>query len=75
VEAGDAKDDVAQFAQSYGLRFQVWLDPEGAALRAFGNGNLPNSYVVDRQGTVRYAWTGEVNRTLLEKYVTPLFAE
>lgn len=75
VEAGDAREDVRRFAQSYGLTFQVWLDPHGAALRAFGNGNLPNSYVIDRQGTVRYAWTGEVDRSTLEKYVTPLLAE
>lgn len=75
VEAGDAREDVEQFARSYGLTFQIWLDPHGAAVRAFGNGNLPNSYVIDRQGTVRYAWTGEVDRTTLEKYVTPLLTE
>jgi peroxiredoxin len=75
IEAGDAKETVADFARNYGLEFQVWLDPQGAALRAFGNGNLPNSYVLDRQGTVRYAWTGEVDRAMLEEYVTPLLAE
>lgn len=75
VEAGDPKETVSQFAQSYGLQFQVWLDPNGAALRAFGNGSLPNSYVIDRAGTVRLAWTGEINRAMLEKYVTPLLSE
>jgi thiol-disulfide isomerase/thioredoxin len=39
IEAGDAIEGVAQFAQS---------------------------------GTVRYAWTGEISRAMLEKYVTPL---
>jgi len=75
VEAGDSLKDVSQFAQSYGLKFQVWLDPQGASVRAFGNGALPNSYVIDRSGTVRYAWTGAINDTVLEKYVTPLIAE
>jgi peroxiredoxin len=75
IEAGDAKNIVADFAKHYDLSFQIWLDPQGAALRAFGNGNLPNSYVLDRQGTVRYAWTGEVDRAMLEKYVTPLLAQ
>jgi peroxiredoxin len=75
VEAGDAKDTVSQFSQNYKLTFQVWLDPDTASLKAFGNGNLPNSYVIDREGVVRYAWTGEVNRALLEKYVSPLLAE
>ncbi len=75
AEAGDAKEPVSQFAQEYHLEFQVWLDPTTASLKAVGNGNLPNSYVIDRSGTVRYAWTGQVNRAVLEKYVTPLLTE
>jgi peroxiredoxin len=72
IEAGDSLDAVAPFVQSYKLKFPVWLDPDGLSLRAFGNGTLPNSYVIDRSGTVRYAWTGEINRDMLEKYITPL---
>ena len=72
IEAGDPLDGVLQFAQDLDLNFPVWLDPNGASLKAFGNGTLPNSYVIDRSGTVRYAWTGEISKAMLEKYVTPL---
>jgi peroxiredoxin len=75
IEAGDPVDVVSPFVQSYNLKFPVWLDPNGASLRAFGNGTLPSSYVIDRSGTVRYAWTGEINREMLEKYLTPLLKE
>jgi len=75
VEAGDGKEEVLQFANSLGLTFPIWLDPEGAALNAFKNGSLPNSYVIDRSGTVRYAWTVEISLAMLEKFVTPLIAE
>lgn len=75
IEAGDPLDSVSLFAQTLDLRFPVWLDPNGAALKAFGNSTLPNSYVIDRSGTVRYAWTGEISKAMLEKYVTPLLAE
>jgi cytochrome c biogenesis protein CcmG, thiol:disulfide interchange protein DsbE len=75
IEAGEPLEKVTQFANDYNLKFSVWLDPDGASLKAFGNGNLPNSYVIDRSGTVRYAWTGEISRTMLEKYVTPLLAD
>ena len=75
VEAGEPVDLVSQFADSFQMTFPVWLDPNGESLRAFGNGTLPNSYVIDRTGTVRYAWTGEINKDMLEKYVTPLIAE
>ncbi len=75
VEAGEPKDSVSQFAQSYGLKFNVWVDPQNASLTVFRNQNLPNSYVIDRTGTVRYAWTGAISRTMLEKYVTPLLTQ
>jgi cytochrome c biogenesis protein CcmG, thiol:disulfide interchange protein DsbE len=74
IEAGEPLESVSQFANDYNLKFHVWLDPGGDSLKAFGNGNLPNSYVIDRSGTVRYAWTGEISRDMLEKYVTPLLA-
>ena len=75
IEAGDSAEVVSPFVQNYGLQFTVWLDPDGKSLRAFGNGNLPNSYVIDRSGIVRYAWTGEISQPMLEKYVTPLLTE
>ena len=75
VEAGEALDVVIPFVESFEMNFPVWLDPDGKALNAFRNGTLPNSYVIDRTGTVRYAWTGEISMAMLEKYVTPLIEE
>jgi len=75
VEAGEPLETVSPFVKSFEMTFPVWLDPNGASLRAFGNGTLPNSYVIDRTGTVRYAWTGEISKAMLEKYVTPLIDE
>jgi len=75
IEAGEPVDVVSQFADSFNMPFPVWLDPNSASLRAFGNGTLPNSYVIDRSGTVRYAWTGEISKAMLEKYVTPLISQ
>lgn len=75
IEAGEPKEAVSEFAESHGLKFRLWLDPNNASLAAFRNSGLPNSYVIDRAGTVRYAWTGEISRAMLEKYVTPLIAE
>jgi len=75
IEAGDPQDTVSQFAQSHTLKFHVWIDPQNASLAVFKNTNLPNSYVIDRTGTVRYAWTGAISRAMLEKYVTPLLSQ
>ena len=74
IEAGEPKDQVQKFVDQYHMPFSVWVDPDGKSLDAFKNGSLPNSYVIDRTGTVRLMWTGEINRETLEKYVTPLLA-
>jgi cytochrome c biogenesis protein CcmG/thiol:disulfide interchange protein DsbE len=75
VEAGDALEDVSEFARGHALKFHVWLDPKNASMDAFKSQNLPSSFVIDRTGTVRYAWIGAISREMLEKYVTPLLTE
>jgi thiol-disulfide isomerase/thioredoxin len=75
VNAGDAAGDVQEFVDRMGLTFEVWLDPAGEALRLFRNDSLPSSYVIDRQGVVRLAWTGGITQEILEEYITPLLEE
>jgi len=75
IEAGEPAAEVADFVQAYGLTFPVWVDPGQKALDAFRNLSLPSSYVLDRRGQVRLAWTGAISREMLEVYVTPLLEE
>lgn len=75
IEAGEPAADVSAFARQYGLSFQVWPDPNQKSLTAFRNMSLPNSYVIDKSGQVRLAWSGAINREMLEKYVTPVLEE
>jgi peroxiredoxin len=75
IEAGDPVEEVRAFVRQYGLSFPVLLDPEGHSLAAFNNPALPNTYIIDRQGRVRLAWTGAVNQKALETFLTPLLKE
>jgi peroxiredoxin len=72
IEAGSPSTPVAAFADDLGVSFPIWLDPDKAAIEAFRNGSLPNSYVIDRSGQVRLAWTGPISSEILEQTVTPL---
>jgi cytochrome c biogenesis protein CcmG/thiol:disulfide interchange protein DsbE len=72
IEAGDSVANVSSFVKSYALTFPVWLDPDNQALTAFRNPGLPNSYLINRAGIVRLAWTGWISQSVLEKYVTPI---
>lgn len=75
IDAGDPPDEVADFVKSYGLTFMVWPDPTQKATVAFRNPGLPSSYVIDRDGIVRLAWTGAINQETLEKFVSPLLED
>jgi cytochrome c biogenesis protein CcmG, thiol:disulfide interchange protein DsbE len=75
INAGDPKNDVARFVDDYQLSFPILLDPNTTALMLFRNDSLPSSYVIDHQGNVVLAWTGPINREMLEKYVTPLLEQ
>jgi len=66
---------VQQFVEEYGLTFPVWVDTGQQALTVFRKLALPNSFVIDREGQVRLAWSGAITLDVLEKYVTPLLEE
>ena len=75
IEAGEPPADVAAFVDEYQLSFPIWPDPQQQAMRAFQAFSLPNSYVLDRSGIVRLAWTGAISKEMLETYITPLLEE
>lgn len=75
IEAGDPQADVAEFAERYQLSFPIWLDPQNESLKGFYNSGLPNSYVIDRDGTVVMGWTGAISREMLEQHLTPLLED
>lgn len=72
IEAGSPEADVKLFLEDAGLSFPIWLDPQEKALEAFRNLDLPSSYVMDRNGQVKLAWTGAISYEMLEKHVAPL---
>jgi peroxiredoxin len=76
INDGDPEPDVLQFVKDYELTFPIWLDPTYIATeQAFKTLNLPSSFVIDRDGTVRLMWVGGISRKMLDKHVTPLIME
>jgi cytochrome c biogenesis protein CcmG, thiol:disulfide interchange protein DsbE len=76
INDGDPTPDVEQFVKDYKLSFPIWLDPTYIATEdAFKTLNLPSSFVIDREGVVRWQWVGEINRKMLEQFVTPIIKE
>jgi peroxiredoxin len=75
INDGESQDLVAPFVEEYSLTFPIWLDEEYASEKAFKTINLPSSFVIDRDGTIRLMWIGAISRNVLEKYVSPIIME
>jgi peroxiredoxin len=48
-------------ASKHGLKFPIAVDNDAANWKAWNNRCWPTVYVVDKKGTVRYGWEGELN--------------
>lgn len=75
IEAGSPLRNVQTFVDEAGLAFPIWVDPTEMALDAFGTLSLPSSYLIDRAGQIRRAWTGAISGEMLEEHVAPLLSE
>ena len=76
INNGEPAPDVLRFVKDYELTFPVWLDPTYIATeQAFKTVNLPSSFVIDRNGTVRLMWVGGINKKMLDKYVPAIITE
>ena len=70
INQEETRDVVVPFLEEFKLTFPVWLDLNYEAETKFGTDNLPSSYVLDRDGTVRLMWVGGISEKNLEYYVS-----
>lgn len=72
VNVGEEMETVVQFVDTFHLSFPIWLDPEESTLRSLNTFSLPYSIVIDREGMVRYAWSGATCLSVLESTISPM---
>ncbi len=75
INQEETRETVAPFVKEFGLTFPIWLDEKYLAQRMFKTENLPSSFIVDRNGTVRLMWVGAISKTKLDQYVTEIIKE
>jgi peroxiredoxin len=61
VDLGESAQAARGFAREFGLRFPLWLDPEGRSSAAFGVWGHPNTILIDRAGRMVGRVRGERN--------------
>lgn len=58
VNSGEPLGDVEEFLRTVKVDFHILLDTDSAATRRWKVFGLPTSFLIDRQGKVRYSLTG-----------------
>jgi peroxiredoxin len=72
VNSQESPDTVAAFLGEHEFTFPVLLDPEGEVMREYGVLGLPTSFFIDRDGTMRGVWSGQLSPARLKELVDPL---
>ncbi len=58
--------DVREFMQLYDVDYPIVLDEDGSVMRAYAINPIPTSYIIDRDGKVRYIRVGELREAEVE---------
>ena len=74
-------ENVRRSAAENGLKYPIVFDKDGAIWKAWDNRWWPTTYLIDKQGFVRYRWDGELNwkgvkgEAVMRKKIEQLLAE
>lgn len=72
VNVGQKKEIVRTFAAELGASYPILIDVEGKGAALFGVTDVPRTYVVDRNGIVRYRILGGATPATLKKLILSL---
>jgi peroxiredoxin len=74
-------ENVRKSAKKNGLKYPIVFDKEAKIWKSWGNRWWPSTYLIDKQGFVRYRWDGEFNwkkakgDSIMRKKIEQLLAE
>jgi DsbE subfamily thiol:disulfide oxidoreductase len=68
----DSRDAVDEFVAEYAVTYPVLVDDIGDVTKQWEARQLPRSFVVDREGIVRYIRIGELTEEDFQAQVVPL---
>ena len=54
-------DRIKLFTERMGITYPIWHDPNDAFTRTFKAIGVPESYLIDKNGTIYHHWKGQFN--------------
>jgi peroxiredoxin len=80
IDDGDGTN-VREFAQAFGITFDILQDRSGAIQQRYQTTGVPESFLLDRDGRIikrvigQHDWASPANRNLIERYLGGATAE
>ena len=62
IDAAGMGDDVRDFATEQGMTYPIWLDPDHQFALKFLTVGVPETFVIDRAGVIRFRMIGAFRR-------------
>jgi cytochrome c biogenesis protein CcmG/thiol:disulfide interchange protein DsbE len=75
IDTRDLSDDGQAFVQRYGLSYPQLRDGDGGAAHGFGTTGVPENFLVDPKGIVRWETPGPVDEQYLHEQVEPFLPQ
>jgi cytochrome c biogenesis protein CcmG, thiol:disulfide interchange protein DsbE len=72
VDALDVTGDAEEFIDEFDLTFPMLKDRDGVAMEEYGVAQLPETFVIDRDGRVKAVRRGPVDEAFMRSEVAPL---
>ncbi len=75
IDTNDLSGDGRAFARKYGLSYPQLHDGEGTMAHEYGTTGVPENFLVDPHGEVRWETPGPVTEAMLHEDVAPLLPD
>lgn len=72
IDQREAPDTVSRFVAELRLTFPVGIDSDGSLFSLYGVQFLPTSFVVDKNGIIRYMKVGQMEKEAIRAYFSTL---
>ena len=72
IDQREAPETVQRFVDEFQLTFPVSIDSTGGIFARYGVQFIPTTFVVDKQGVVRFMKVGEMDQDTIRRYFTTL---
>ena len=72
INAGETRHNAMRYTENLKISYPILLDPDLSVTRSYGVSGVPTTYILDRQGVLRFKILGEITAEKLDSVARTL---